>query len=44
MLGIAGLLLVYPASWSDALGFVLVGVVLLLQWLRRKEPDATVGR
>jgi TRAP transporter 4TM/12TM fusion protein len=44
MLGVAGFLLVYPENWSDAVGFVLVALVLLSQWLRRKEPDAAVGR
>jgi TRAP transporter 4TM/12TM fusion protein len=43
-LGIAGFLLVYPANWSDTIGFSLVALVLLSQWLRRKEPDAAVGR
>jgi TRAP transporter 4TM/12TM fusion protein len=43
-LGVAGFLLVYPANWSDTIGFVLVALVLLSQWLRRKEPDAAVGR
>src|SRR6185295_13792542 len=43
-LGVAGFLLVYPANWSDSIGFALVALVLLSQWLRRKEPDAAVGR
>jgi TRAP transporter 4TM/12TM fusion protein len=43
-LGVAGFLLVYPANWSDTVGFLLVALVLLSQWLRRKEPDAAVGR
>jgi len=43
-LGLAGFLLVYPATWSDVLGFTLVAIVIVLQWLRRGEPDAAVGR
>ena len=41
---VAGFLLVYPATWSDVLGFTLVALVILSQWLRRGEPDAAVGR
>ncbi|HXJ09366.1 MAG TPA: TRAP transporter fused permease subunit [Burkholderiales bacterium] len=43
-LGVAGFLLVYPATWSDVLGFTLVALVILSQWLRRGVPDAAVGR
>src|SRR3954467_13992946 len=43
-LGLAGFLLVYPATWSDVLGFALVALVIVSQWLRRGEPDAAVGR
>ena len=41
MLGVAGFLLVYPAVWSDATGFALVGLVLLSQWMRK--TDAALG-
>jgi len=38
MLLVAGFLLVYPSSLSDAIGFALVVVVLAMQWLRRPAP------
>jgi TRAP transporter 4TM/12TM fusion protein len=44
MLGVAGVLLVYPKTLFDVIGFVLVAAVLASQWMRRKEPDAAVGR
>jgi TRAP-type uncharacterized transport system fused permease subunit len=44
MLLVAGVLLVYPKTLFDAVGFVLVAIVLASQWARRKEPDAAVGR
>src|SRR5262245_28715132 len=44
LLGIAGVLLVYPKTLFDIVGFVMVAAVLLSQYLRRKEPDAAVGR
>ncbi|OJU89449.1 MAG: C4-dicarboxylate ABC transporter permease [Burkholderiales bacterium 66-5] len=31
----AGLLLVYPHAWADAVGLALIALSLLLQWLRR---------
>ncbi|ODU10416.1 MAG: C4-dicarboxylate ABC transporter permease [Rubrivivax sp. SCN 71-131] len=34
----AGLLLVYPHAWADALGLGLIALPLLLQWLRRSRP------
>ena len=37
MLILVGLLLVYPRPLFDALGAGLVGVVALLQWLRRDQ-------
>jgi TRAP-type uncharacterized transport system fused permease subunit len=43
MLGIAGVLLVYPKTLFDIVGFVLVVAVLASQWMRRKESDAAVG-
>jgi TRAP transporter 4TM/12TM fusion protein len=38
MLIIAGLALVYPTTFSDILGLVLVAVVVTLQKLRHREP------
>jgi TRAP transporter 4TM/12TM fusion protein len=38
MLIVAGLALVYPTTFSDVLGLVLVTVVVLLQKLRHREP------
>ena len=35
MLVVAGFLLVYPKAMFDAIGFALVALVLLMQWLRR---------
>jgi TRAP transporter 4TM/12TM fusion protein len=40
MLVVAGFLLVYPKAMFDAIGFVLVALVLLMQWLRRGRADA----
>lgn len=37
MLGVAGVLLVYPKTLFDIIGFVLVAVVLFTQWLRREK-------
>jgi TRAP-type uncharacterized transport system fused permease subunit len=37
MLVVAGFLLVYPQAMTDAIGFALVALVVLMQWLRR-EP------
>jgi TRAP-type uncharacterized transport system fused permease subunit len=44
MLLVAGVMLVYPSKFFDVVGFVLVAAVLASQWMRRKEPDAAVGR
>ena len=41
MLGVAGFLLVYPATWADITGFSLVGLALLSQWMRK--TDAAMG-
>jgi len=40
MLIVAGFLLVYPKAMFDAIGFALVAVVLILQWLRRDRARA----
>jgi len=40
MLIVAGFLLVYPKAMFDAIGFALVALVLLLQWLPRKRAHA----
>jgi TRAP transporter 4TM/12TM fusion protein len=40
MLVVAGFLLVYPKAMFDAIGFILVALVLLMQWLRRGHADA----
>ena len=37
MLIVAGFLLVYPKAMFDAIGFALVALVVLMQWLRRGE-------
>ena len=37
MLLVAGFLLVYPATWSNGIGFALVALVLASQWLRAKH-------
>jgi TRAP transporter 4TM/12TM fusion protein len=37
MLFVAGVLLVYPTTWSNGIGFALVAVVLACQWLRAKR-------
>jgi TRAP-type uncharacterized transport system fused permease subunit len=42
MLIVAGFLLVYPKALFDAIGFTLVALVALMQWLRR--GDAPPGR
>jgi len=39
MLIIAGLALVYPTTFSDVLGLVLMTVVVVLQKLRQREPS-----
>jgi TRAP transporter 4TM/12TM fusion protein len=41
MLVASGLLLVYPASWSDAIGLAGVAVVIAVQWVTR--PRALAG-
>jgi TRAP-type uncharacterized transport system fused permease subunit len=43
MLIVAGFLLVYPTALFDAIGFGLVALVVLTQWLRRSGPAAKVG-
>jgi TRAP transporter 4TM/12TM fusion protein len=40
MLVVAGFLLVYPKAMFDAIGFVLVALVVLMQWLRRDRALA----
>src|SRR2546423_6213642 len=40
MLSVAGFLLVYPTALFDAVGFVLVVLVLVMQWLRRASTRA----
>jgi TRAP transporter 4TM/12TM fusion protein len=40
MLFVAGVLLVYPKTLFDVIGFVLVAVVLASQWLRRDRAQA----
>ena len=42
MLLAAGLLLVYPSMISDAVGFLLVVLVLAVQWMRR-APRASAA-
>jgi hypothetical protein len=37
MLIVSGFLLVYPKALFDLIGFALVAVVLVLQWMKR-EP------
>ncbi len=39
MLIVAGFLLVYPKAMFDAIGFVLVALVVLMQWLRRGRAE-----
>jgi TRAP-type uncharacterized transport system fused permease subunit len=39
MLFVAGVLLVYPKTLFDAVGFVLVVAVLATQWLRKPEAS-----
>jgi len=41
MLLIAGVMLVYPKTLFDALGFTLVALVLLSQWLRKPSPQTS---
>jgi TRAP-type uncharacterized transport system fused permease subunit len=36
---VAGFLLVYPKTLFDAVGFAMVAVVLVTQWLRKPEPS-----
>ena len=38
MLLVAGVLLVYPKTLFDAVGFTLVAVVLISQWVRKPAP------
>jgi len=40
MLVVAGFLLVYPKAMTDAIGFALVALVVLMQWLRRDRAHA----
>jgi TRAP transporter 4TM/12TM fusion protein len=40
MLVVAGFLLVYPQATTDAIGFALVALVVLMQWLRRDHAHA----
>ena len=40
MLVVAGFLLVYPQAMTDAIGFALVALVVLMQWLRRERAHA----
>ena len=40
MLVVAGFLLVYPRAMTDAIGFALVALVVLMQWLRRDRAHA----
>jgi TRAP-type uncharacterized transport system fused permease subunit len=39
MLFVAGVLLVYPATWSNGIGFALVAAVLASQWARKSAPQ-----
>ena len=39
MLIVAGFLLVYPKALFDAIGFAMVAVVVVTQWLRRPAPS-----
>jgi TRAP transporter 4TM/12TM fusion protein len=39
MLLVAGVLLVYPKTLFDLIGFGLVALALLSQWMRRRQPD-----
>src|SRR6266436_6690026 len=41
MLIVAGFLLVYPKALFDAVGFVLVVLVLVMQWLRRESTQTS---
>ena len=40
MLIVAGFLLVYPNAMFDAIGFVLVALVVAMQWMRRDPVRA----
>ena len=40
MLVVAGFLLVYPKAMTDAIGFALVALVVLMQWLRSDRAHA----
>jgi TRAP transporter 4TM/12TM fusion protein len=40
MLVVAGFLLVYPSGMADAVGFLMVALVVLMQWLRRDPAPA----
>jgi TRAP-type uncharacterized transport system fused permease subunit len=37
MLIVAGFLLVYPKALFDAIGFALVALVVLMQWLKGRK-------
>jgi TRAP transporter 4TM/12TM fusion protein len=39
MLLVAGVLLVYPTTWSNGIGFALVAAVLASQWARKPGSD-----
>ncbi|HMN76552.1 MAG TPA: TRAP transporter fused permease subunit [Burkholderiaceae bacterium] len=40
---VAGLLLVYPSAWADAVGLSLIALALLMQWLRRSPGSLSPG-
>ena len=37
MLLVAGVMLVYPGKLLDAIGFALVVIVVLMQWLKKER-------
>ncbi len=39
MLTIAGLLIIYPRAWLDAIGIALLAAVIVLQLRRRKRNE-----
>ena len=41
MLLVAGVLLVYPKTLFDAIGFALVAIVLASQWLRKESTPTS---
>ena len=41
MLLVAGVLLVYPKTLFDAIGFMLVAMVLIGQWLRKPSTPTS---